>query len=298
MKQRIRYNLFDIINCGLLLVFTLVIIYPLYFIIIASISDPVAVTNGDVFFLPANFQVTSYINVFKESSIWIGYRNTIFYTFFGTLYNLALTIPAAYVLTKKYLAGRKFLSWYFFLTMYFSGGMVPAYLNIRNLGMLNTPLPLIIGAGVSCWNLIVTRQFFSSTIPEELYESAEIDGASELKRFFFIALPLAAPIVAVMALFYGVGHWNSYYNALLYVRNSALYPLQLILRNILITNEMAFNALLEETNEDFSTALWRTFIAESMKYALVFIASFPMLCAYPFVQKYFVKGVMIGSIKG
>ena len=188
---------------------------------------------------------------------------------------------------------------YFFLTMYFSGGMIPTYIQIKNLNLLNTPWVLIIGAGVNCWNLIVTRQYFTNTIPEELYESADIDGASDLRAFVRIAIPLAAPIIAVMALFYAVGHWNSYYSALLYVRKSDYFPLQLVLRNILISNEMALaNVMLEGDTEAIAAAAQKAYMAESMKYALIFIASAPMLCIYPFVQKYFVKGVMIGSIKG
>jgi putative aldouronate transport system permease protein len=299
MKTNRSDRIFDTINDVLLFAFTLVMLYPLYFIVVASISEPSAVVKGHVMVFPESLQLTAYKNVLKESSIWIGYRNTIVYTFLGTLYNLALTIPAAYVLTKKELPGRYLLSWFFFITMYFGGGMVPTYLNIKNLGLLNTPWVLILGAGVNCWNLIITRQYFASSVPTELYESAYIDGASEFRTFFNIALPLAKPIIAVMALYYGVGHWNSYYSALLYLRNSDLFPLQLVLRNILITNEMALTAItIEGDVEAMATAAQKAYMAETMKYALIFIASFPLLCAYPFVQKYFVKGVMIGSVKG
>ena len=203
------------------------------------------------------------------------------------------------MLSKRQLPGRGLLMGYFFITMYFSGGMIPTYIQIKSLNLLNTPWVLIIGAGVNCWNLIVTRQFFSNTIPEELYESAEIDGASDLRAFLRIAAPLAAPIIAVMALFYAVGHWNSYYSALLYVRKSDYFPLQLVLRNILISNEMALaNVMLDGDTEAIAAAAQKAYMAEAMKYALIFIASAPMLCVYPFVQKYFVKGVMIGSVKG
>ncbi|GHU77704.1 sugar ABC transporter permease [Clostridia bacterium] len=292
-------RVFSWVNNVLLFAFTLIMIYPLYFVFIASFSDPNQVVKGYVTVIPKGFQLTAYRNVFRESGVWIGYRNTIVYTVAGTLYNLALTIPASYVLSKKQLPARSMLMWFFFITMYFSGGMIPTYLQIRNLGLLNTPWVLIVGAGVNCWNLIVTRQFFTDSIPQELYESADIDGATEYRAFFQIALPLAAPILAVMALFYGVGHWNSYYSALLYVHVSRFYPLQLVLRNILISNEMALaNIMLEGDTEAIATAAQRAYMAEAMKYALIFIASAPMLCAYPFVQKYFVKGVMIGSIKG
>lgn len=299
MKLSRSDRAFNFVNGAILFVLTLVMLYPLYFVLIASFSEPNAVVKGQVLFLPKGFQLTAYRNVLKESSVWIGYRNTILYTVLGTLYNLALTIPAAYVLSKRSLPGRNVLMGYFFLTMYFSGGMIPTYIQIKNLNLLNTPWVLIVGAGVNCWNLIVTRQYFTNTIPEELYESADIDGASDLRAFVRIALPLAAPIIAVMALFYAVGHWNSYYSALLYVRKSDYFPLQLVLRNILISNEMALaNVMLEGDTEAVAAAAQKAYMAEAMKYALIFIASAPMLCVYPFVQKYFVKGIMIGSVKG
>lgn len=299
MKRTLSDRTFDWINGILLFLLTLVFLYPLYFVLIASISEPYEVVQGNVLLLPRGFTLTAYQNVLKEESVWTGYRNSLVYTVLGTLYNLVLTIPAAYVLTKRHMPGHGLLTAYFFITMYFGGGMIPTYIIIRELNLINTPWVLIIGTGVSCWNLLVTRQFFSSTIPGELYESASIDGANDFRMFFQIALPLAAPIVAVMALFYAVGHWNSYYNALLYVRTSELYPLQLVLRNILISNEMMLaNAALEGDSEALATAARRAYMAEAMKYALIFIAAAPMLCVYPFVQKHFVKGVMIGAIKG
>ncbi len=274
-------------------------LYPLYFIIIASISEPMAIVKGNVIIAPVDFQLTAYKNILQEASIWIGYRNSIFYTSLGTFYNLALTIPAAYVITKTELPGRKLLTWFFLITMFFSGGMIPTYLNMKNLGLLNTPWALIIGAGVSGWNLIITREFFKNTIPTEIYESAHMDGASEFRAFFNIALPLSKPIIAVMALYYGVAHWNSYYSALLYVRKPDLFPLQLVLRNILISNEMSLaQALTEGDSSAIAVMVQKSYMVEAMKYSLIFIASFPLLCAYPFVQKYFVKGMMIGSVKG
>lgn len=299
MLQSKSDKIFEAVNCFLLLILTLVMIYPLYFVLIASFSEPSEVAKGMVIFTPKGFSITAYKNILKEANVWIGYRNTIFYTIFGTVYNLVLTIPSAYVLTKRHLPGRMILTWFFFITMYFSGGMIPTYLTIKQLGLINSPWVMVLGTGVSCWNLIVTRQFFSSSIPDELYESASIDGASDFHMFFRIAIPLAAPIIAVMALFYGVGHWNSYYRALLYIRTTKFYPLQLVLRNILISNEMALAAAeLEGDSDAIVAAVQRAYMAESMKYALIFVASFPMLCAYPFVQKHFVKGIMIGAVKG
>lgn len=300
MLQSKSDKVFSIVNAVLLMLLTLIMLYPLYFVLIASFSEPYKVVSGKVILFPQGFTTIAYKNVLKESNVWIGYRNSIFYTLLGTAYNLILTIPAAYVLTKKDLPGHGFFSFLFFVTMYFGGGMIPTYLVIKQMGLINTPWVMIIGAGVSCWNLIVTRQFFQSSIPDALYEAAEIDGISDFGAFFKIAIPLSLPIIAVMALFYGVGHWNAYYSALLYLRKSELYPLQLILRNILISNEMALTQMTIEgaDAEAMAAAVQKANMAETMKYALIFIAAAPMLCAYPFVQKYFIKGVMIGAVKG
>ncbi len=297
MKKN-RIEVFDVINLLLIAIITLVVVYPLYFCIVASFSDPNQIALGNTLLWIKEFTTESYQYVFQEEQIWIGYRNSIIYTLFGTLYNLALTIPLAYALSKKYLPFRNFVSWYFFLTMYFSGGMIPTYMVIKDLGLIDSPLIMMIGAGVSCYNLIVTRQFFTSSIPNELYESAFIDGASEMKSFFSIAMPLAKPIIAVMALYYGTNHWNSYYNALLYIRNKAYQPLQLVLRNILISNELAMGAMENADAETIAYLVRRAEMAQGMKYAIIFIASAPLLIVYPFIQKYFEKGVMIGAVKG
>ena len=299
MRKSKEERWFNIINYTILFLLTLLFIYPLYFVLIASVSEPYEVANGNVFLFPKGFTLTAYGNVFREETVWTGYRNTILYTVLGTLYNLALTIPAAYVLTKRHLPGRGILTAFFFITMYFSGGMIPTYLNIKSLNLINSFWVMVIGSGVSCWNLIVTRQFFQSNVPDALYEAASIDGADDFYMFFGIALPLSTPILAVMALYYAVGHWNSYYSALLYLRTSKLFPLQLVLRNILITNQMVLaNAELEGDVEALATAARRAYMAEAMKYALIFISAAPLLMMYPFVQKYFVKGVMIGAVKG
>ncbi len=219
-------KVFDVCNNTLMLVLIFVAAYPLYFIIIASFSDPYEVINGSVYLLPTGFTFESYINVFREKRIWSGYSNTIFYTLFGTLFNLMLTIPAAYILSKKRLIGRKFLTFYFLIPMYFSGGLVPTYLQVKNLGLMDKPYTLIFLGGISIYNLIVTRIFFATSIPEELYESADIDGASQFRIFFQIALPLSKSILAVMALFYAVTHWNSYFNAMIYISNDKYQPLE------------------------------------------------------------------------
>jgi putative aldouronate transport system permease protein len=225
---------------------------------------------------------------------------SIYYTAFGTAFSLALTIPAAYVLSKKYLPGRAAISSYFLFTMFFGGGLVPFYILVKEIGLYNTPLTLVILSGLSVYNMVVTRVFFETSIPNSLYEAAQMDGASEFYCFFRIALPLSAPIVSVMALFYGAANWNSYFNALIFLSDKNLFPLQLVLRSILILNQNAL-ASIDLSTADIETLQSKArlaYMAEAMKYSLIFISAAPMLIAYPFVQKYFVKGVMIGSLKG
>ena len=296
-----RDMVFDTINVIIMILFMLVTLYPLYFTVIASISEPFDVIKGRVYLWPKSFTLESYSNVFKDKRIWTGYSNTIRYTVLGTLFNLILTIPAAYTLSKKKLLGRKLLGIFFLIPMYFSGGLVPYYLQVKSLGLMNTSYTLILLGGISIYNLIVTRVFFSSSISEALYESARIDGASELRTFVSIALPLSKPIISVMALYYAVGHWNSYFTALIYISRDEYQPLQMVLRNILLNNQMSIGILGDELLNDknaIEAAARRQYIAEGMKYALIFISSAPLLAAYPFVQKYFVKGVMVGALKG
>lgn len=298
MKRSMSDIVFDCANIFLMIILIIIMVYPLYFIVIASVSEPYVVAKGLVKLVPVGFTLEAYANVIKNELIWTGYRNTILYTVLGTSYNLITLIPAAYVMSKSYLPGRKYLTWFFFITMYFGGGLIPTYILMKSLNLLDTRLILIIG-GVSCYNMIIVRQFFQTSISDSLFEAAYIDGASELKSFFRIALPLAKPIIAVMTLFHAVGRWNSYYTALIYIRTRDLYPLQLVLRDILITSKTALANI--DTTQGEGVIEWaarQAYMAEAMKYAVIFIASAPLLCAYPFVQKYFVKGVMIGSLKG
>ena len=293
--------IFEGFNIFFMLLVLAVTIYPLWFVLIASVSDPNAVNTGQVILYLKGFTWASYINVLGADKIWIGYYNTIFNTLFGTLLNLALTIPCGYVLSKKDLPGRGFLSMLFVITMYFGGGMIPTYLNIYKLGLLDNRWTLVILGGISVYNMIIVRTYFQNSIPSDLYEAAKIDGASEFRAFFQIALPLAAPIVAVIALYYAVGRWNEYYNALIYINDTRLNPLQIVLRNILINNQSLLDELLADptaTDEQIATQAKLVYMAEGMKYAIIWVASLPMLILYPFIQKYFVKGVMIDSLKG
>jgi putative aldouronate transport system permease protein len=255
--------------------------------------------RGDVIFLPKGFTHEAYYNVLRNKEIWTGYLNVIIYAGFGTLYALVITIPAAYVLSRKRLKGRNLIMAYFLFTMYFSGGLIPYYVLIKNLGILNTRLALILPAGLSVYHVIIARTFYQSSIPEELFESAKIDGANEYRIFFSIVLPLSGSIVAVIALYLLVGHWNSYFPALLFISDSKKYPLQLVLRNILLMNQnFSVLEISSMSTEQMEAMLKRSMMAETMKYALIFISSLPVLIAYPFVQKHFVKGVMIGALKG
>lgn len=300
MVKKARGTLFDYINIAILILIAIVLLYPLYFTILASFSEPYDVVSGKVLFWFHGFNLTSYAEVFKNEDIWIGYRNGLVYTVFGTMFNLFLTIPAAYALSKKNLFKRNWITTYFVITMYFSGGLLPTYLQVKNLELLNKPYTLIILGGLSVYNLIVARTYFQNSIPESLYEAAEIDGSSQFGQFFRIALPLAKPIIAVITLYYAVGRWNEFYNSLIYVSNSKYYSLQMVLRNILLESQMALANLDPSTvdAEQLTYMMKKAYLAQSMKYSVIFIASLPMLIAYPFVQKYFVKGVMVGSVKG
>lgn len=294
-------RIFNAVNCTIMILLLGIMIYPLFFVIIASLSDPYQVANGQAFIWPKGFTVESYQNVFRETRVWTGYRNTIVYTVFGTLLSLILTIPAGYVLSKKNLAGRRFWQVFYLIPMYFGGGLLPTYLAIKSYGLINQWYTLIVLDCLSIYNIIVTRAFFQTSIPDELYESARIDGASEFRVFFQLALPLAGAIVAVIALYYAVDRWNGYFSALIYTSKSTYQPLQIVLRGILLQNEMALANITTDTamsEEQLQALAQQAYMAESMKYSLVVVASLPLLIAYPFVQKFFVKGVLIGSVKG
>jgi len=272
----------------------LVVLYPLIYVLSASISNPVYVGTGQMWLWPVDITFAGYQRVLRNMDIWIGFRNTVLYTALGTTINLLLTIPCAYALSRKDLAGRNLIMGIFVFTMFFSGGLIPTYLIIKDLGMLNTIWSVVIGASV--WNIIITRTYFQTTIPGELVEAAEIDGCSTFRLFTSIVLPLSAPIIAVMALFYGIGHWNSYFGAMIYLSDRELFPLQLILREILVINEMNDSAMMSGT--EMETLNEQAKISGIMKYAVMVVSAAPVIVIYPFLQRYFVKGVMIGSLKG
>lgn len=292
-------KVFKILNYSFLFIAFIIVLYPLIYIISASVSNPSEVSSGKMWLFPKGVTWEGYKLILQNDLIWKGYLNTILYTVLGTMVNLLFTIPAAYALSRKDLAGRNLFMGLFVFTMFFSGGLIPSYLLIKNLGMIDTIWAMIIPGACSVWNLIVTRVFFQVSIPKELEEAAAIDGCTNMKLFVRIILPLSTPIIAVMALFYGVGHWNSYFDALIYLSNKDLYPLQLVLREILVvqsmTAEMAGNGISSSVAE---AAHQKAELAAIIKYGVMIVSTLPIIIVYPFLQRFFVKGVMIGSVKG
>ncbi|MBO4470322.1 MAG: carbohydrate ABC transporter permease [Clostridia bacterium] len=279
-------------NYVILTICLLIVAYPLYFIVIASISDPVDVNAGKVFLYPVKVTLDGYRRILEYDSFFTGYRNTLMYTLVGTTVNMALTVPAAYALSRKDLVGRNFFMMLITFTMIFSGGLMPTYLLVRDLNMLDTTWALVVPVAVSAWNLIVARTFFQQTIPDDLLEAAQLDGATNVQFFARIVLPLSKPIIAVMILFYAVSHWNSYSNALYYLRTTGKYPLQLVLRSILFENSM------NDMVDDAANLAAQMRLGDLIKYGVIIASSLPLLILYPFLQRYFIQGIMIGAVKG
>lgn len=291
VKRRSRMTVGEAVLYAFAILFLIAVIYPIYFIVIASFSDPSAVANGQVWFFPKGFTLEGYKELLRHDNIWIGYRNTILYTVVGTLIGLVVNISAAYALSRKDLVGRKFFSLFFIFTMFFSGGLIPTFLTIRDFHLYDTFLVMVLPFSVVVFDMIVARTFFQTSIPGDLWEAAQIDGCGNLRYFALIVLPLSKAIIAVLGLWIAVGYWNSYFNALIYLKDPNLYPLQLILRNILITNQMQSGM---GTGEAAQVALR---LANLMRYSVIIVATIPIMCVYPFIQKYFNQGVMIGAVK-
>ena len=279
----------------LLCVTALLYIYPLYFIVIASISDPNAIWNGQVIFLPAGISFDGYMELLKYKDMWTGYLNTILYTGGGLVLNLTLTMMTAYALSRKEMMIRAFLLKVFTFTMFFSGGMIPTYLLVQKLGMLNTRWAVIVPGAISVYNLLITRTYLVKSIPEELHEAAILDGCSDTKYLLGIVIPLSSAIIGVIALFYGAALWNSYFSAMIYITDRSKFPMQLVLREII--NVLTSSDLIDNAGSEAELARQMR-VAEVIKYCSIIVATIPALVIYPFVQKSFVKGVMIGSIKG
>jgi multiple sugar transport system permease protein/putative aldouronate transport system permease protein len=295
IKDSLSEKAFYWMNGSFLLIVLLVVIYPLLYIVSSSFSSTRAVISGRVWLWPVEPSLAGYSAVFNNKDILTGYVNTFLYTTAGTALNVIMTVAAAYPLSRRDFKARHLIMLLFVFTMFFSGGLVPSYLLIRNLGLINKRAVMIIPVAMGVWNVIITRTFFESTIPAEMLEAAQIDGCSDIKFILRIVLPLSSAILAVISLFYAVGHWNAFFSALLYLSERKLWPLQVFLREILILNTIDITVLESASLKEIET---REGLKELLKYSLIVVASVPVLCLYPFVQRYFVKGVMIGSIKG
>ncbi len=286
-------KLFYIISAVFLCFLLILVTYPLVYVLSASFSSGQAVSSGRVVLLPVDFSLDGYKAVFSYPDIWRSYANTVFYVITGTLINLIMVFTCAYPLSRPNLKGRNLFMLIFTFTMFFSGGLIPLYLQLQTLRILNTRFALLIPGALSVYNMIIVRTFIQSSIPQELFEAAGIDGLSHAGFFVKILIPLSKPVIAVVTLFSMVGHWNAYFNALMFINNRTLYPLQIILREILVVGQIDTNLF---TDPELQERLAN--MAAVLKYALIVVSTAPILCVYPFVQKYFVKGVMIGSIKG
>lgn len=290
LKRKRNDTIFYLVNAFLLGVVALIVLYPLYFIIIASISDPDAVLAGKVVLYPVDITLSGFQKIMERTDVWRGYLNTIIYTVITVVLSLVVTIPAGWALSRKTLPGKKFWMIYFIIPMFFGGGLIPFYNVMSSLKLVNTIWAIILPAILSVWNLFMTKTFFESSVPGGLIEAAKIDGAGQFRTFFLIVIPLAKAIMAVMALYYAVGQWNSYFNAMIFLQDENLYPLQLVLKEILIASESTVGGSGETILEQYR-------LANQLKYASVIVSSLPVLMLYPFVQKYFAQGAMIGSLK-
>lgn len=293
LRSSIGDKIFVILMYALLTFALLVVLLPLIYILAASFSDPNAVIKNEVWLWPVRPTLRGYEAVFRNKNILTGFSNSFFYLFFGTSLNLIMTVLCAYPLSRKEFRARNKIALFFVFTMYFSGGLVPNYILVRALGILNTRWALIIPTAMSTYNMIICRTYFVNTIPDELYEASQIDGCSPFRYLLSIVLPLSKPILAVLTLYYGIAKWNSYFDAMIYLNNKQLMPLQIILREILILSQIDHTMV-----TDAKTLAAQRGLADLLKYSIIVVASMPVILIYPFAQKYFVKGIMIGAVKG
>ena len=289
-KNKIKESKTDYVYyviCGIILfLLAVVIIYPLYYIIIASVSDPDAVLTGDVWLYPVKVTFSGYAQLFTRNDVWRGYFNTLVYTIVGTLFNIVLTIPAGWALSRDYLPFRKVITPLLIITMFFGGGLIPYLAVCTALGLYQNPLILIIGGGVSVYNVFMCKSFFQTNVPKEVLEAAQIDGAGEIRTFFDIVLPLAKSIISVMVLYYAVGHWNNYIDALIFQVSEEFYPLQTVIQGLLQTSVGEGDVAAEQF-----------LIAKQVQFTSIIIATVPILILYPMVEKHFSQGVLVGSFK-
>ena len=296
MHSRGMDLVYDCFNMFFLILILIVIAYPLYFLVIASFSDASAVTSGQVWIFPKGINIESFKKVFEYSAFWASYKNTAIYTVLSTVIGVMITLMAAYPLALPGLPGKKGLMLFFVFTMFFSGGLIPTFITVRAYHLNNTPAIVILLGCFSVFNLIIARTFIQTSIPREIFEAADIDGCGYGSSFFNIVIPLSKPIIAVLIIYIAVWQWNSYFNALVYLSDRKYITLQLILRELLTSQQQMMDQMQNGAmDQDAGKAAQ---LAESIKYAIVIVASLPIMCVYPFMQKYFVKGIFIGSIKG
>ncbi len=292
-------QVFTVINGTILIILFIALIYPLVFVLSASFSSPEVVSRGEMILFPQKITIVGYKRIFENNDVWKGFANTIINTVLGTILNLFVTIPCGYALSRKDMPLRRILIVYFMVTMYFNSGIIPHYLNVRSLGLLNTRAILIIGGAVSVYNVIVCKSFFGTTIPWVLHEAARIDGANDTRTFFEIILPLSKPIIVVIALYCAVGHWNSYFIAMVYIQDRRLFPLQLFLREILLQSKFAVAMAMSGADAESIQYMYNEQeVANQLKYGIIVVSTLPMMLIYPFLQRFFEKGIMIGSVKG
>lgn len=283
---------FDFIVYTIAILMIIITLYPMYFVLIASVSDPVLVSSGEVMFWPKGFNIKAYEKLAGYPKLWVGYRNTILYVIVGTVVTLLVNIPVSYALSRKRLYGKKMFVAFYMIPMFFSGGLIPTYLAVKQFHLLDTFWVLVIPFSVATYYIIVGRTFFLNSIPDDLWEAAQLDGCGYGAFFIKVVLPLSKAVIAVIALWSAVGQWNAYFNALIYIRQDQLQPLQIILRNILISNQNISTMMTGSTASEMRKS------ADLIKYAVIVVSSAPIMCMYPFVQKYFNQGVMLGSLKG
>lgn len=295
IKPTMQDRVLQTVLYGVLSIALVVVIYPLFFVVIASISDPVRVNTGEVWIVPLGLTLDGYREIFTDDQILRGYWNSVLYTVFGTLLNLVLTISSAYALSRRDMVGRNLIMGVLVFTMFFTGGLIPLFLLVRSLGLYDTffIMILVMPNAVSVFNIVIARTFFQSNIPQELLEAASMDGCSDFRFLVSVVIPISGAIIAVLMVFYAVSHWNAFFGALVFLKSESRYPLQLILRGILLSHQLA-----DDMWVDDSDALKHQMLAESIKYGVIVVASIPVLVLYPFVQKHYVRGVMLGSIKG
>lgn len=286
-------RIFDIIIYMILALVLIFTSYPLIYVVCASFSDPAAVTAGKVFLWPVHPTLLAYNTVIGYESLWVGFTNSLLYVFFGTAFALILDTMAAYPLSRKEFYGRGLFSIILAVTMYVGGGIVPTYLVISKLGMLDTRWVMVLPGAVNVWYVIMVRSYFQNSVPNELYEAAQLDGCSDISYMARILIPLSGPILAVIGLYQAVGIWNAYFNGMIYLTKKELYPLQVVLRSILMLGSIDLTDI-----EDVEAVENLIGLSALMKYAVIVVASVPVMVMYPFVQRFFVKGVVVGSVKG